>query len=425
MDSNFNNQIPEQFEPENNPYMDKKKSKKKKSFGRGVLTGALSVSLVFVLISAIFFKFFYHTADDLMDSATKQKLGLVYSVIEQYYYEKVNKEDLSNGLIKGVVEGLDDPYSAYYTAEEYEEFMIDATGNYAGIGAVLSKDASTGAVSIINVYEGTPAEESGLKKGDIIVSADGFDGTDEELSVFVQHIRGEEGTDVTLEIYRDGKTLEITCTRRSIQVPSVSYRMLNDTNGDAVIGYIQISEFSEGTYDEFVKALEDLQSQGMQAVIYDVRSNPGGMLSTVTDMLDYILPAGTTVYMLDNEGNKTEYTSDDKQQLDLPTVVLTNGDSASASEIFSGAIRDFEYGTLIGTTTYGKGVVQNTFPFSDGSAVKITIATYYTPSGECIHKKGITPDIEVEYEYTGDEDAEYDYYADNQVVAAIDKLSED
>ena len=417
----FNNEMPEQFTPEN-PYMDKK-PKKKKSFWRGVLAGALSVSLVFAIVATLFFKFFYHSADELLDDTTKQKLGLVYSVIQSYYYEDVDKEDLSTGLIKGMVEGLEDPYSAYYTAQEYEDFMIDATGSYAGIGAVLSKDISTGAVSIINVYEGSPADESGLKKGDIIVSADGHEGAEEELSVFVQSIRGEEGTDVALEIYRDGKTLEITCTRRAIQVPSVKYQMLKDANGNEVIGYIQISEFSEGTYDEFVSALTDLQSQGMKAVIYDVRSNPGGMLSTVTDMLDYILPEGTTVYMLDKQGNKTEYTSDAKQQLDLPTVVLTNGESASASEIFSGAVRDFKYGTLIGTTTYGKGVVQNTFPFNDGSAVKVTIASYYTPSGECIHKKGITPDIELEYEYTGDENAEYDYYADNQVVAGIEELS--
>ena len=323
-----------------------------------------------------------------------------------------------------MVEGLDDPYSVYYTAEEYDDFLIDATGSYAGIGAVLSKDATTGAVSIINVYEGSPAEEAGLKTGDIIVSADGHEGMDEELSIFVQSIRGKEGTEVKLVISRDGEELEITCVRRAIQVPSVSYRMLNDTEGNPCIGYIQIMEFSDGTYSEFVSALSDLESQGMQAVIYDVRNNPGGMLSTVTEMLDYILPKGTTVYMLDNKGEKTEFTSDDEQSLDLPTVVLTNQNSASASEIFSGAIRDFHYGTLVGTTTYGKGVVQNTFPFSDGSAMKLTIATYYTPSGECIHKTGIKPDIELEFEYSGDTDGDYDYYADNQVAAGIRELSD-
>lgn len=396
---------------------------KKHSFGKGVLTGALFVTVIFALVIAGFFKFYYHDQSDLLNEETEEKLTEVYGVLQATYYEDIDDSDLSTGLIKGMVEGLNDPYSVYYTAEEYADFMIDATGSYAGIGAVLSKDATSGAVSIINVYEGSPAEESGLKKGDIIISADGHEGVEEELNIFVQSIRGEEGTDVALEILRDGKTLEVTCTRRAIQVPSVKYRMLKDANGNEDIGYIQIAEFSEGTFDEFVKALTDLQSQGMKAVIYDVRSNPGGMLSSVTNMLDYILPEGTTVYMLDKQGNKTEYTSDAKHHLDIPTVVLTNGESASASEIFSGAVRDFEYGTLIGTTTYGKGVVQNTYPFKDGSAVKVTIASYYTPNGECIHKKGIKPDVVLEYEYTGDEDAEYDYYADNQVVAGIEELS--
>lgn len=419
MENNYYENEPEQFA--SNPYG--KKQKKKKSFARGVLTGALSVSVIFAILTCIFFKVAYHDLSDVLDAKTQKKLNEVYSVISEYYYKDADLSDLSTGTVKGMVEGLKDPYSVYYTAEEYEDFIIDATGSYAGIGAVLSKDQTTGSVSVINVYEGSPAEEAGLKKGDIIVSADGHEGTEEELSVFVQSIRGEEGTDVKLEVYRDGETLEIVCTRRAIQVPSVKYQMLKDEAGNEDIGYIQISEFSEGTYDEFVKALTDLQDQGMKAVIYDVRSNPGGMLNTVTDMLDYILPAGTTVYMLDNQENKTEYTSDDKQALDLPTVVLVNGESASASEIFSGAVRDFKYGTLIGTTTYGKGVVQNTIPFNDGSALKLTIATYYTPSGECIHEKGITPDIELEYEYTGDTDAEYDYYADNQVVAGIEELS--
>jgi carboxyl-terminal processing protease len=346
-------------------------------------------------------------------------------VIKTYYYKDFDEEDLQTGLIKGLVEGLDDPYSAYYTAEEYQDFLVSATGKYAGIGAVLSKDANSGAVSIANVYDGTPAQEVGLQKGDVIVSADGYVAAEYELSEFVQHIRGEEGTTVELVIVRDNEEQTVTCTRKSIQVPSVDYRMLNDENGNAVIGYIQISEFSDGTYQEFTNALEDLKSQGMQAVIYDVRSNPGGMLDTVTKMLDYILPEGTTVYMLDNQNKKTEFTSDGETYLDLPTVVLVNGNSASAAEIFSGAVRDFDYGTLIGTTTYGKGVVQNTYPFNDGSAMKLTIASYYTPSGECIQEKGITPDVELEYEYSGDVNDEYDYYKDNQIVKGIETLMEE
>ena len=413
---------PGQNVPESNSVL---KKKSRKSFRRGILVGLCSATAIFALLVGVFFGVFYHSASDILSDTTENKLGLVYSVIKTYYYKDFDEEDLQTGLIKGLVEGLDDPYSAYYTAEEYQEFLVGATGKYAGIGAVLSKDANSGAVSIANVYDGTPAQEAGLQKGDVIVSADGYVAAEYELSEFVQHIRGEEGTTVELVIVRDNEEQTVTCTRKSIQVPSVDYRMLNDENGNAVIGYIQISEFSDGTYQEFTNALEDLKSQGMQAVIYDVRSNPGGMLDTVTKMLDYILPEGTTVYMLDNQNKKTEFTSDGETYLDLPTVVLVNGNSASAAEIFSGAVRDFDYGTLIGTTTYGKGVVQNTYPFNDGSAMKLTIASYYTPSGECIQEKGITPDVELEYEYSGDANDEYDYYKDNQIVKGIETLMEE
>lgn len=429
MDNNFNQeneiQTPEYFAPESNSVqgIPPQKQKYNKSFKRGLLVGAISMLAIFALVAGIFFGVFYHSTSAILTDETEDKLGLVYSVIKSYYYEEVKDEDLQTGTIKGMVEGLDDPYSVYYTKEEYESFLIEATGSYAGVGAVLTKNADTGVVSIAKVYEDSPAEEAGLKKDDIIVSADGYDATAEELSEFVQHIRGKEGTDVELVISRDGEEFTVTCTRRAIQVPSVYYEMLQDGNSDANIGYIQISEFSEGTSEEFKAAIEDLKAQGMQGVIYDVRSNPGGMLSTVTDMLDYILPEGTTVYMLDNQGVKTEYTSDGETYLDMPTVVLVNGDSASASEIFSGAVRDFDYGTLIGTTTYGKGVVQNTFPFKDGSALKLTIASYYTPSGECIQGKGITPDVELEYEYSGDENSEYDYYQDNQILKGIETLT--
>lgn len=428
MDNNLNqnmekihSEAPGQSVPES--YSVPKKKKFQPSFKRGFFAGMVSMLAVFVLLTGIFFGAFYHSASAILGDKTEEKLGLVYSVIKSYYYKEFDDADLETGVIKGLVEGLDDPYSVYYTAEEYEEFTISATGNYAGIGAVLTKDGTSGTVSIANVYEGSPAEEGGLKKGDVIVSADGYDATEGELSDFVQHVRGEEGTDVELVIVRDGEEMNITCTRRSIQVPSVKYQMLNDSNGNATIGYIQIAEFSKGTSKEFKAALEDLKSQGMQSVIYDVRSNPGGMLSTVTDMLDYILPEGTTVYMMDNKGEKTVFSSDAETYLDMPCVVLVNGDSASAAEIFSGAIRDFKYGTLIGTTTYGKGVVQNTFPFNDGSALKLTIASYYTPSGECIQGTGIAPDVELEYEYSGDKNSEYDYYLDNQVVKGIELLS--
>ncbi|MBQ5485310.1 MAG: S41 family peptidase, partial [Lachnospiraceae bacterium] len=214
--------------------------------------------------------------------------------------------------------------------------------------------------------------------------------------------------------------------RKNITVPSVVHYMVDRKNG---IGYIGITEFSENTQEEFEAALKDLKNQGLKAVIYDVRLNPGGLVNEVTGILDDLLPKGTTVYMKDKKGREIDYTSDDKTQEKIPCVVLTSGQSASAAEIFAGAIRDFKYGTLIGTKTFGKGIVQQTMPLSDGSAVKLTVETYYTPSGDCIHKKGIKPDIELKYEFKGDKNRAdlstdtYDYQKDNQIQKGIAVLT--
>ena len=395
-----------------------KKSEHKWYFFRGILVGIL-LGLAFILgffgIRGLVLK---KSADTVLTDDTEEKLGVLNGLIHTYYYQDVDDEALSDGVLKGLVEGLDDPYSSYYNKEEYEQFLINTTGNYAGIGAVLSQDADTKRVSVIKIYPGSPAEEAGLLVDDVILSAGEYMATDMELSDFVQHIRGEEGTKVSLLIYRDGAQSTYEIERRAITIPSVSYRMIDDG-----IGYISIAEFSDGTASEFESALSDLKSQGMKAVIYDVRSNPGGMVDAVTKMLDDILPEGTTVYMMDKKGEKTTYTSDEETKETLPTVVLINGNSASAAEIFSGAIRDFKYGTLIGTKTYGKGVVQNTLPLSDGSALKLTVASYYTPNGECIQGTGIEPDIEIEYEYTGEGTGDdYEYDKDNQVQKALEIL---
>ncbi len=257
--------------------------------------------------------------------------------------------------------------------------------------------------------------------GDIIISADEYVGTSMELSDFVQHVRGEKGSVVGLKIKRGDKMLDYDVIRDEVTIQSVYYQMLDDE-----IGYILIVDFSLNTENEFKDAIADLKSQGMKAVIYDVRSNTGGLVESVTDMLDDILPEGTTLYMMDKKGKKTTFDSDEETKEELPTVVLTDGATASAAEIFAGAIRDFKYGTLIGTKTYGKGVVQRPFPLSDGSALKITTESYYTPNGECIHEKGIEPDIELDYEYTGEgTGTDYEYDKDNQVQKAIEVLKKE
>ena len=373
------------------------------------------------------------SSTEVIDSLNNDKLtegGLVYGnsaskletliyIIENYYYKDADKQAMVDGVYKGIVESLDDPYSAYYTEDEYNDLMQTLTGNYAGIGALLQKDVKTGEVTITKVYAESPAEKEGLLAGDSIVSADGNLAVDEDLDVFVDHIRGEAGTDVKLVINREGEELEVTCTRAAIAIQTVEHQMLEGN-----VGYIVVSQFTEHTYDDFVAAYQDLEKQGMESVIFDMRNNGGGLVDSVVDMLDYLLPEGTVVYTMDKAGNREDYTSKASSYKSIPMTVLVNGNTASAAEIFTGAIRDFEYGTIIGTTTFGKGIVQSTIPLSDGSALKLTTQTYYTPSGECIHGKGIKPDIELEYEFMGAEGDKYDITLDNQIQKALEVLSE-
>jgi len=347
------------------------------------------------------------------------KLSSLIQLIKDYYYIDVDDETLQNGLYEGLFESLDDPYSEYYTEDEYDELMSTLSGNYAGIGALLQKNIETGEVNITKVYSDTPAEKAGLQAGDSIVSADEYLAVDMDLDEFVQHIRGEEGTSVALVISRDGEEMTITCERETIATPTVESKMLENN-----IGYIAVSQFTESTYDDFVEAYEDLESQGMTAVVFDMRNNGGGLVDSVVKILDYLLPEGTVVYTMDRNDYKVEYSSDADNYKDIPMAVLVNGNTASAAEIFTGAIRDFEYGTIIGTQTYGKGIVQSTIDLGDGTAVKITTSRYYTPSGECIHGKGITPDIVLEYEFLGGENEAYSIEYDNQLQKALEVLGE-
>lgn len=391
---------------------------RKGSLGKGIFIGVITTLSVLVLLVAGLLFYLNRSLGGIgVEGFQFSKLKYISGLVNYYYYQDVDKEALGEGIYKGFMEGLDDPYSVYYTKNEYEDLMISTTGNYAGIGAVLSKNMETGIISIANVYDGSPAEKAGLQSGDVVVSADGHRGDNQELETFVRYVRGEEGTTVLIEYERNGKRDVAEVTRAQVSVPSVSYKMLEEG-----IGYINITEFSSNTKEQYEKAMKDLQEQGMQGVVFDLRFNGGGLVDSVTEILDEILPEGTTVYMEDKKGERTDYTSDAEHYLDMPIVVLTSGNTASAAEIFAGAIRDYEYGTLIGTTTYGKGIVQTTIPLSDGSAVKITMASYYTPKGECIHEKGIAPDIELEYQFMGEENDKYDESLDNQIVKAREVL---
>ena len=361
------------------------------------------------------------TVEDVkvLDKKTAEKVSEISQYMDLYYYEDYDVEEVRNGILHGFVDGLGDPYSVYYTKEEYEEMNIQTTGTYYGIGAGLRQDPKTMEVTVSKVYSGTPAEEAGLLKDDVILYVDDIDATSMELSKLVQNIRGEEGTKVHLKIYRDAtkETLEFDVERRNVELPSVEGKLLEDG-----IGYIQISEFQTNTAAQFDTQLKALMQQGATGFVVDLRDYPGGLLSAVTEILDELLPEGLIVYTEDKYGKREEFKSDE-QSIDLPMVVLVYGNSASASEIFAGAVKDHGYAKIIGTTTYGKGIVQKILKLSDDDALKMTIAKYYTPNGNYIHGVGIEPDIEIEYEVP--EDGVYNQETDNQLKRAVEVLKEE
>ena len=356
---------------------------------------------------------------DLDLSQVKRKTGEIEALINAYYLDEIDAQQIEDTLYTGMVAGLDDPYSVYYTQEQLESMEEATSGEYSGIGATLSQDPDTKEISVVSCFEGTPAEEAGLLPGDVITGWNGNPVSDMELSELVSKIKTDPDEHLTLSIERDGEELEVKLTRRAVEVPTVEYEMLEDQ-----IGYIRLLEFDEVTAQQFEEAMSDLESQGMEKLIIDVRNNPGGVLQTVCDMLDQFLPEGLIVYTEDKNGKRTEYTSDEEHQFTKPLAVLVNGNSASASEIFAGAIQDYGIGTIVGTTTFGKGIVQKIFYLSDGTGLKLTMAKYYTPKGHDIHKKGIQPDVEVELDEDLQNQSSISHEEDNQLKKAISVLQE-
>lgn len=357
---------------------------------------------------------------DMNLSQVKKKTGEIEELINAYYLDEIDGQKVEDTMYTGMVAGLEDLYSVYYSKEELESMEESISGAYSGIGATLTQDPDTGELSVVSCFDGTPAQEAGLQPGDVITGWNGKSVEGIELSELVSKIKTDPEEQLTLEIERVGETLEVELTRREVQIPTVEYEML-----DNQIGYIRLVEFDEVTADQFKEALEDLENQNMEKLIIDVRNNPGGVLQVVCDMLDQLLPEGMIVYTEDKNGNRKEYTSDEEHQFTKPLAVLANENSASASEIFAGAIQDYGIGTIVGTTTFGKGIVQRTFYLSDGTGVKLTVAKYYTPKGHDIHKKGITPDVEIELDEELKNQSSISHEEDNQLQKAIEVLQEE
>lgn len=369
--------------------------KEKRILLKGALYGALTMFMAALLVLAGLTatgKISLHT--DAISAGTSRKAAEIQNIIEKQflYGDDVKNEDLQDMSLKGYVAGLGDPYSVYYDKEETEELLDSTEGKYAGIGALMAQDQETLEITVQEVYKDTPAEEAGMKEGDVLLSVDGDDVTGMSLSEVVDLVKGEENTKVSVTVRRAGGNVDLEMTRKIVETQTVETEMK-----DGGVGYLKITEFDTVTYEQFQNRLESLEEAGMTGLVVDLRDNPGGNLDTVCQILDLLLPEGTIVYTEDKNGERVDTkTSDEEHQFTKPMAVLVNGGSASASEVFSGAVQDYGIGTIIGTQTYGKGIVQTLYSLSDGPCLKLTTAQYFTPDGRNIHGEGITPDIVLE-----------------------------
>lgn len=397
------------------------RKKKSQGFASGMIIGAVSAFMAVILLilsvaAVCIAKGYIHigvngdvyiqsdavTDSDGIGSEVEGKLNAIDSVLESFYFGDVDDETAKDNIYKAYLSSYGDKYTMYYTADEYKALKESTNGKFYGIGAVCQLSGE-GGVLLVDVYDNGAGYQAGLRSGDRVVNVDGRDITDMELSSAVALIKGDKGTSVTLEVIRGTERLTFSAVRDAVEAKTVSYTLLDNN-----IGYLSISQFEEVTTKQFKAAVEDLQSQGMKGLVIDIRNNPGGLLDTVVGMLKYMLPEGLIVYTEDKQGNRKEYKGQDNDEFNLPLAVIVNGNSASASEIFAGAIQDYGKGTIIGTQTYGKGIVQTVKPLTDGSAIKFTIAKYFTPKGQDIHGKGVTPDMVVEYGTDADVDTQLD-----------------
>lgn len=355
-------------------------------------------------------------SDTAITSQVINKQKMLEKTIKDYFYlHDVSEEDMAEGIYKGMLNSLGDIYSEYYTAEELNEVMEEMEGSYYGIGAYVAMDKESQLVKITGIIEGSPAEEAGLQENDLFYEVDGEPVYGMTVTEVVSLIKGEEGTEVLVTMIREGENdyLDFQMKRRKVDTPTVHFEMLDDT-----MAYIDIMEFDTVTIDQFAEALAMAKGSGMEGLILDLRANPGGSLTAVTEVARMILPEGLILYVEDKNGKRKDYTCDGSRQLEVPLVVLVDMNSASAAEVLAGAVKDHGIGTLVGTTTFGKGIVQNIIPLSDGSAVKLTISGYCTPNGNDIHGIGIEPDVEVEF------DGEAYYREENPIDNQLEKAKE-
>lgn len=389
----------------------------KKPFLKGVIVG---VACTLVVVISLNFAFVFFMGNSYKDLGVSEKISTIATILDKKYVDEIDMDKLEEGIYDGMVKAIGDPYTDYMTADEFAQFMEDSEGEFCGIGVEVMADGTDGSIRVISPIVGTPAEKAGILPDDRIIKVNDTDVSASLIDKAIDLIKGEEGTSVNVTIYREStkETKSLDIVREKINVQTVESKIVDDN-----IGYIRITSFKENTYDQFKEQYDSLKSQNIKGLVIDVRNNPGGNLNVVEEITDMLIPEGVLVYTIDKEGNREDYTSD-ANCIDIPLCILVNGNSASASEVLSGAVQDTGTGKLVGTQTFGKGLVQGLYPLTDGSGLKITIQKYYTPKGVCIQGTGITPDYvvelpeELQYQLTIDEKD------DTQLHKAIEVINE-
>lgn len=408
--------------------------KKEKTFKQGIGVGVLiafgsilaGAALAFIILNRFFpqLTLYQNTkpaasevadnSDNLNMERVEKKLKALEELVDKQYLFEADAQAAEDGIYRGYMEGLGDKYTTYFTAEEYKKLTDSMNGVFYGIGAVVQQDPDTKVVTVVSLIDGAPAQKAGVKQGDIIYAVGDAEVSGMTLDELVyEYIHGEKDTEVTITFISDGVKKDITMKRGEVPQTTVYSELLRDH-----IGYIEIVQFTEETVPQFVNAVEDMEKAGADGLVIDLRNNTGGVLKACVEMLDYLLPDavkehdGLITYTADKNGVGERYYAKDGHKTDLPIVILVNGYSASASEVFTGAMMDYGAATVVGTQTFGKGIVQNVLPLGDGSAVKITTEHYYTPDGTDLHGEGLTPDVVVELDeackkYTDEKDTQF------------------
>ena len=402
-------------------------NKKRYKVYRTIMLIVLVAFVTFMITSIGFYQYFvkgnslnkylaFMTSDESQDIS--QLLDTYRSVINKYYLGEVDEESLKEGAIQGYIEGLGDPYTEYISKEDMEDYLQDTMGNFVGIGIYMVQDTKTNQIMVLSPIKGSPAERAGIKPGDYIISVNGEECTASDMTVIATKIKGEEGSTVKLQILRGEETLDFEITRENVIINPVEGEVLENN-----IGYIEFSSFDEDTAEQFKTKFEELQAQGITSLIIDLRNNGGGIVEEALDIAGYIADKDSVLlYEVDKDNHEEVEKNDDNPIINMPVIILTNENTASSSEILAGALKDLGKAKIVGTTTYGKGVIQQILTLPDGSGLKITTEKYLTPNRTEINEVGIEPDETVELPESVESIFNVERSQDTQLQKAIEML---